>query len=335
MRAAFISRYGVHQKLTIGDRPNPSLGNNDVIVEIHAASINPIDFKIRDGKLRFLRKYSFPLILGHDLSGVVTQVANNVSRFKVGDRVYSRPRNGRIGTLAEYIAIDQSDVALMPPNLTFEEAASIPLVGLTSWQALVNNAKIKTGDRVFIQAGAGGIGSFAIQLAKSFGAQVFTTASKQNEPFVRSLGADEVIDYRSQDFASILHDMDIVYDTIGGETLYRSFPIVKPGGYIISISGDPDGNLAHEMNLGMFKTAVLTFVGRKAKGLARKHNINYRFLFMKPSGEELEEIGKLLSAGTIKANVGRVYDFKDVQEAIEYSESGRAKGKIVIRIKSN
>lgn len=333
MRAAFISGYGSQQKLTVGDRPVPDAGDNDVLIEIRAASVNPIDFKIRDGKLRFLRKYSFPLVLGHDLSGVVTKIGRNVSRFKVGDSVYSRARNGRIGTFAEYIAVDQDDIALMPKNLSFEEAASIPLVGLTSWQALVDTAKIKSGDRVFIQAGAGGIGSFAIQLAKQFGAKVVTTASKQNEEFVRSLGADEVIDYRSQDFASVLRDLDIVYDTIGGEALYRSFPLVKPGGYIVSISGDPDANIARQMNLGFFKTMILRLAGRKAQRLAKKHGVNYRFLFMRPDAQELEKIGQLLASGKIKANVGRVYDLNNVQEAIEHSESGRSKGKIVIRVK--
>jgi alcohol dehydrogenase len=267
------------------------------------------------------------------MSGVITEVGKNVVRFKIGDAVFARPGNDRIGTLAEYIAVDHNEIALKPANISFAEAAGIPLVGLTSWQALIDVAKIGAGSKVFIQAGAGGIGSFAIQLAKSRGAIVATTTSQKNADLVHSLGADQVIDYKSQDFASVLNNQDVVFDTLGGEALYKSFGVVKPGGYVISISGDPDKSIAQEMNLGPIKSMILTLVGRKAHRLARKHGVQYRFLFMKPNGLELAEIAGLIESRKIMPQVDQEFEFNRVQEAIEYSESGRARGKIIVRIK--
>lgn len=257
MKAAFITKYGHDQKLVFGDLQAPVCGDTDVLVEIHATSLNPIDFKIRDGKIKFLRAYSFPLILGHDVAGVVVAVGSKVTGFKKGDRVYSRPRNGRTGSLAQMIAIDETELALMPKDATFEEAASLPLVGLTSMQALVDIAGMKKGDRVFIQAGSGGVGSFAIQYAKHVGAHVITTTSSRNVEFVRSLGADEVIDYTTRKFEDVLKNVDIVFDTLGGDALYKSFQILRPGGWVVSISGDPDQHLADDMKLNFIKREIL------------------------------------------------------------------------------
>jgi alcohol dehydrogenase len=332
MRAAFISKYGPDEKLVFGDVDIPALGDADVLVEIFAASLNPVDFKIRDGKMRFLRPYSFPFILGHDLAGVVSAVGSKVSRFKKGDKVYSRPRNGRTGSLAQFIAIDENELAHMPKNLTYSEAASLPLVGLTSWQALLDTAGMKRGDRVFIQAGSGGIGSFAIQLAKHFGAHVITSTSAGNTDFVRSLGADEVIDYKNQKFEEALKNIDIVFDTLGGEALYKSFQVIRPGGWVVSISGDPDQRLAKEMNLNFIKALVLRWVGHKANQLASKARANYRFIFMKSSGDQLAQITRLIEEGKIKPVIDRTYSFNDSQKALDYLESGHARGKVVIEI---
>jgi alcohol dehydrogenase len=345
MRAAYITGYGKNKQLQLGDFPAPTVGDQDLLIEIHAArdqdllieihaaSVNPIDFKIRDGQLRLLRSYPFPLILGHDLAGKVTAIGKGVTRFKVGDEVYSRPRNGRIGTFAELISVDQSEVALKPANVSFSQAAGVPLVGLTAWQALVDVAQVKPGSRVFIQAGAGGVGSFAIQLAKHLGAHVTTTASKANEALVKSLGADEIVDYRSQKFEAVVRDQDVVLDTLGGEALYKSFPLLKPGGYLVSISGDPDARVAKEFGLGKIKTALLGFVGRKAQRLAKEHGVHYRFVFMKPNAQELQEITRLIEAGKIKPLVDREFSLTQAQDALAYSETGRAKGKIIVRVK--
>lgn len=333
MQAAYNSKYGQDEKLSFGEFDIPSVGESDVLVEIHAASLNPIDFKIRDGKLKFVRAYKFPLIMGHDLAGVVSAVGAKVTKFKKGDKVYSRPRNGRTGSLAQFISVDENELALMPKNLSFAEAASIPLVGLTSWQALIDIAGIKRGDRVFIQAGAGGVGTFAIQLAKCLGAYVITTTSSKNIDFVKSLGADEVIDYKTQNFEQVLKNIDIVFDTLGGEALYKSFQILRPGGWVVSISGDPDQRLAADMGLGFIKSQILRLVGRKANRMAAEANAHYRFIFMKASGSQLGQITQLIEEGKIKPIIDREFSFQDAQKAIDHLELGHSRGKVVIKIR--
>lgn len=333
MKAAFITKYGASEKLTFGEIDIPSLGDTDVMVEIHYAGLNPIDFKIRDGQLKFLRSYKFPFVMGHDLAGVVTATGHKVTRFKKGDRVYARPRNGRTGTLAELIAVEESELALMPSHISFAEAACIPLVGLTTWQALLDVAGLKRGDRVFIQAGSGGVGTFAVQLAKYFGAYVISSTSTKNVDFVKSLGADEVIDYKKQKFEDVLTNVDIVFDTLGKEDLYKSFRIVKPGGYVVSIAGDPDARLAEDMGLGFFKRFVLSLVGRKANSLAQKAKAGYRFIFMQSRGDQLAWITQLIEEQKIKPVIDREFSFNEAQSALDYLESGRARGKVVVKIR--
>lgn len=330
MIAAFIERYGRDQRLQVGNFPDPQPGPNDVLVSVRAASVNPVDFKVRDGQLRFLRPYRFPLILGHDCAGEVAAVGANVTKFHVGDRVFSRPRNGRIGTFAELIAIDQSEVAAMPSNLTFPEAASLPLVGLTSWQALGDVAKLGPGQTILIQAGSGGIGTFAIQLAKYLGAEVWTTTSGKNEALVRSLGADHVINYREDRFEKVVSELDVVFDTLGGESLDKAFAVIKPGGWVVSISGTPDHHTAQDMGLGFWKSLVLGAVGLRIQRKARRAHAHYRFIFMKPLGDQLAQISELVERGAIKPVVDQVFSLSECQSALDYSESGRARGKIVI-----
>lgn len=334
MRAAYIDRYGPEQILKLGDLPDPQLGREDVLIKVHAASVNPVDFKVRDGKLRFLRPNRFPLILGHDCAGEIVAVGERVRRFQRGDRVFSRPRNGRIGTFAELIAVDETEVAPMPPNLDFPEAASLPLVALTSWQALREVAQLKRGQRVLIQAGSGGIGSFAIQLAKHLGAEVWTTTSGKNEALVKSLGVDHVIDYRQQAFESAVSGMDVVFDTLGGEALDKAFSVVKAGGWIVSISGTPDYRTAQDMHLSFWKSLVLGGMGLRIHRKTVQTGINYRFIFMKSRGDQLAQISELVAQGAIRPIVDRVYPFTECQSALEYSETGRARGKVVIRIAS-
>lgn len=330
--AAFIDGYGQDQALRVGDFPAPNPGPCDILVRVHAASVNPIDFKLRDGKLRLLRSYRFPLILGHDCAGEVVQVGEKVTRFKVGDRIFSRPRNGRIGTFAEFIAIDQSEVALMPPNLNYHEAASLPLVGLTSWQALVDTAQLKPRQKILIHAGSGGVGTFAIQLAKQIGAEVWTTTSGKNLEFVRSLGADHVVDYQSEDFEKRVNNVDVVFDTLGGDPLDKSFSIIRSNGWVVSIAGSPDYRTAREMGLDAVRTLLLGVVGLRVNSRASRAGVNYRFIFMKPLGDELAQIAVLITKSMIKPVVNRIFPISECQSAIEYSASGRARGKIVISV---
>ncbi|HFK1441349.1 TPA: NADP-dependent oxidoreductase [Bacillus cereus] len=332
MKAMIIDRYG-KVPMRMAEVPTPEINEYEVLAEIHAASINPIDFKIRDGKVKMLLKYEMPLILGNDFSGVITKVGSKVNRFKVGDEIYARPRKNKIGTFAEYIAIHEDDIALKPKNLSFEEAASIPLVGLTSYQALHDIMQLQKGQKILIHAGSGGVGTFAIQLAKIMGATVTTTASEAGANLVTSLGADEIINYKTEKFEDILKNYDAVFDTIGGATLEKSFNIIKSGGNIVSVSGMPIARFGKEFGSGFFKTLLFSLASKKLTALEKKHNAQYSFLFMKPSGDQLRTIANYIEAGKIKPVIDRVFPFEDAQKAMEYSESGRAKGKIIVKIK--
>lgn len=332
MKAMIIDKYG-KVPMRMAEVPTPEINEYEVLAEIHAASINPIDFKIRDGKVKMLLKYEMPLILGNDFSGVIVKIGSKVTHFKVGDEIYARPRKNKIGTFAEYIAIHEDDVALKPKNLSFEEAASIPLVGLTSYQALHDIMHLQKGQKILIHAGSGGVGTFAIQLAKIMGATVTTTASEAGSDLVKSLGADEIINYKTEKFEEMLKDYDAVFDTIGGTTLEKSFNIIKNGGNIVSVSGLPNARFGKEFGSGFFKTLLFSLASRKLTALEKKHNAQYSFLFMKPSGDQLRTIANYIEAGEIKPIIDRVFPFEDAQKAMEYSEAGRAKGKIIVKIK--
>ncbi|EGL17453.1 MULTISPECIES: NADP-dependent oxidoreductase [unclassified Paenibacillus] len=333
MKAMTIKKYGKNVPLIMTEQPMPNIGEQDVLVEIHAASLNPIDYKIKEGKMKLLLNYSFPLILGNDFSGVVVKVGSRVKTFKPGDEVYGRPRKNRIGTLAEFIAVHEEDIWLKPQNLTFEEAASIPLIGLTTYQAFVDILNLQKGQKILIHAGSGGVGTFAIQLAKLMGAYVATTASEKGYELVKSLGADLIINYKKENFEEMLTGYDAVFDTLGGETLEKSFRILKPGGQIVSVSGMPNARFGKEAKLGWLKTTILSIVSRKIKVQEKKSQTRYHFLFMKPSGEQLKVIKEFIEGGFIKPTIDKVYRLEDTGQAIDYLESGRAKGKVVIRIK--
>ena len=332
MKAMIIDKYG-KVPMRMAEVPTPEINEYEVLAEIHAASINPIDFKIRDGKVKMLLKYEMPLILGNDFSGVIVKVGSKVTRYKVGDEIYARPRKNKIGTFAEYIAIHEDDIALKPKNLSFEEAASIPLVGLTSYQALHDIMQLQKDQKILIHAGSGGVGTFAIQLAKIMGATVTTTASEAGSDLVKSLGADQIINYKTEKFEEILKDYDAVFDTIGGTTLEKSFNIIKSGGNIVSVSGMPNARFGKEFGSGFFKTLLFSLASKKLTALEKKHNAQYSFLFMKPSGDQLRIIANYIEAGKIKPVIDRVFSFEDAQKAMEYSEAGRAKGKIIVKIK--
>jgi len=332
MRAMVIDRYG-KVPMRMAEMPTPEIDEYEVLAEIHAASINPVDFKIRDGKVKLLVKYKMPLILGNDFSGVVVKVGAKVTRFKVGDEIYARPRKSKIGTFTEYIAIHEDDIALKPKNLSFEEAASIPLVGLTSYQALTDILQLQKGQKILIHAGAGGVGTFAIQLAKLMGAFVATTASEAGANLVKSLGVDEIINYKTEKFEEILENYDVVFDTLGGETLEKSFEVIKSGGKIVSVSGLPNARFGKEYGSGFFKTLLFSAASHKLTALEKKHNVQYSFLFMKPSGEQLSIIADFIETGKIKPIIDRVFPFENAQKAMEYAESGRAKGKIILKTK--
>lgn len=276
MKAMIIDKYG-KVPMRMAEVPTPEINEYEVLAEIHAASINPIDFKIRDGKVKMLLKYEMPLILGNDFSGVITKVGSKVTRFKVGDEIYARPRKNKIGTFAEYIAIHEDDIALKPKNLSFEEAASIPLVGLTSYQALHDIMQLQKGQKILIHAGSGGVGTFAIQLAKIMGATVTTTASEAGANLVKSLGADEIINYKTEKFEDMLTNYDAVFDTIGGTTLEKSFNIIKSGGNVVSVSGMPNARFGKEFGSGFFKTLLFSLASKKLTALEKSIMLDIHF----------------------------------------------------------
>ncbi|MGE7960878.1 NADP-dependent oxidoreductase [Pseudomonas sp. NPDC089918] len=332
MKAFFIDRYG-KQNGTIGETPDPAVGVHDILIQVHATSVNPLDSKIRTGEFKLILPYTFPLVLGNDLAGVVVRTGSAVKRFKPGDEVYARPPEDRIGTFAELIAVNENALALKPSNLDMAEAASVPLAALTAWQALVETAQVKKGQKVLIHAGSGGVGTFAIQLAKHLGAFVATTTSTANVEWVKALGADVVIDYKQQDFANELRDFDVVLNSLGADVLEKSVKVLKPGGQLISLSGPPTAQFAQEQGLSWVLGQVMRLLSSGIRRKARKHGVSYAFLFMRANGVQLQKITSLIEAGVIKPVIDRSFPFESTAEALRYVEQGRSKGKVTITIK--
>ena len=333
MKAFTIDRYKSKDGGRFVDMPQPVVGDNDVLVQVHAAGVNLLDAKIASGEFKILLPYRFPLILGNDVAGVVVQVGPRVRGFRPGDEVYARPDKDRIGTFAEFIAMNERDVAIKPTQLSMEEAASIPLVGLTAWQALVEMANLQPGQKVFIQAGTGGVGTFAIQLAKHLGATVATTASSANFELVKALGADVMIDYKKEDFETMLHGYEVVLHSQDSETLDKSLRVLKPGGTLISISGPPDPPFAEEVGVRWFVKPIIRVLSFGARRKAKRLNVTYSFLFMRANGEQLSEITALIDEGMIRPVVERVFPFESTQKALDFVEKGRTKGKAVVNIR--
>lgn len=332
MKAFIIDRYGKNEIGRITDMPEPKMRDDDVLIRIHAASVNALDSKIRSGEFKLILPYRFPLILGNDVAGTVVRVGPNVTRFKPGDEVYARPDQDRIGSFAELIAVKEASLARKPANLSMEEAASIPLVALTAWQVLVETAKLKKGQKVFIQAGSGGVGTIAIQLAKHLGAFVATTTSSGNVEWVKALGADVVIDYKKQDFAAELRDYDVVLNSLGSDVLQESLRVLKPGGHLISISGPPTPEFAAEQGLSWPLKQVLRLLSRGIRKKANRRGVGYTFVFMRAEGRQLSEITALLESGAIRPVIDRRFPLDATSEALSYVDSGRAKGKVIISI---
>lgn len=333
MKAFIVDRYGKKHPMRLGEMPEPELRDDDVLIEVHAAGLNVLDSKIKSGALKLILPYGMPLVLGHDVAGVVTRVGSRVRQFKVGDEVYSRAPDRRIGTFAQFIAVNENEVAPKPGNITMEEAASIPLVGLTAWQALVETANLKKGQKVFVQAGSGGVGTFAIQLARHLGATVATTMSSANGDLVKRLGADVVIDYRKDDFEKVLQNYDVVLHSQDAAALEKSLRVLKPGGTLVSISGPPDSAFARGIGAPWFVRLVVRLLSAGVRKKAARRDLKYAFLFMRASGHQLREITRLIEAGAIRPVIDRVFPFESTNEALTYVEAGHAKGKVVVKIR--
>ena len=332
MKAFALTRYGKQNSILAVERDIPELRDDDVLVQIHAASVNPLDLKIRNGELKPLLPYKLPVVLGNDLAGIVVKTGPQVRRFAPGDAVYAKPSQDRIGAFAEYLAVDENDVAKKPDRLDMNQAAALPLVGLTAWQALVEKAQLRPGQQVLIHAGSGGLGTIAIQLAKHLGATVATTTSTKNVEWVKDLGADVVIDYKTQDFAALLRDYDVVLDTLGGQTLKKSLRVVKPGGKVISVAGPPEPGFARDFGANWLLIQAMRALSFSVRREAKRRSVSYSFLFMTPNGEQLRQLGALVDSGVIRPVIDREFPFDATLDALAYVESGRATGKVVVAV---
>lgn len=330
MKAFVITKYG--EPLREADVAEPAMGEGDVLVQVQAAGLNQLDEKIRRGEFKQILPYKLQLILGNDVAGTVIRVGAKVRRFKPGDEVYGRPAKDRIGTFAERIAVAEEDLALKPASASMAEAGSLPLVALTAWQALVEQGNVRPGQKVLIHAGAGGVGSIAIQLAKHLGATVATTASGSNAAFVRELGADVVIDYRNEDFEQHLSGYDLVLDSLGGANLEKSLRVLKPGGKAIGISGPPDPEFARNEGLNPVLRLAVTLLSSSIRRQARKLGVSYEFLFMRASGDQLRRIGALVDRGVLRPMVGKVFDFAQAPQALQSLADGGIRGKAVLTL---
>ena len=328
MRAFVVDHYGP-DGLSEADVPTPAVGPRDVLVDVRAASVNPLDVMVRNGEFKLLLNHQRPFPLGHDVAGIVTAVGAEVRAFAVGDEVWARPRDHRIGTFAEQIAVDVADVALKPASLSFAEAAAVPLVALAAWQALVEVAHVRPGQRVLVHAGAGGLGSTVIQLAHHLGAHVATTARGTDTDAVTALGADEVVDFTTTDFTDVLSDYDVVLDSLGTESLNKSMTVLKRGGLAISVVGPPDPAFATQVGRPLLRP-VMALLSRKVRRRARRLGVRYSFLFMRPDGARLATLARLYDDGALRPVLDRTFDFDQTPEAIAHVEQGKAHGKVVI-----
>jgi NADPH:quinone reductase-like Zn-dependent oxidoreductase len=328
MRAWVVTKY--KQPLELADLPEPSVEDHDVLVDIHAAAVNLLDAKVKAGEFKAILPYKAPFVLGHDLAGTVIAVGSDVTRFTVGDEVYGRPRDGRVGTFAQRLAVHEDDLAHRPGTISTTEAASVPLVALTAWQALVERANVQPGQKVLIHAGSGGVGTYAIQLAKHLGATVATTTGTTNMRWVKELGADVVIDYKTQRFDKELSGYDVVLDSQGGETLARSLTVLKPGGLAIGIAGPPDPAFAAQLGKRVPLLPVMALLSLKIRRAAKRLGVRYSFLFMRADGAQLGQIAALIEAGTLRPVIDGAFPFDQTPDALTYVQAGRSKGKVLI-----
>lgn len=333
MKALTFKRYGKSPEIGFTDVPRPTLKPDEMLVQVHAAGVNPIDNMIPTGLFKAVLKFEFPATLGSDLAGVVTEVGSRVTRFKPGDAVFANIFDLGTGSIAEFAVVPESAAALKPANLDFVQAASIPMVGITSWQALKERVNLRAGQKVFIPAGSGGVGTFAIQLAKHLGAQVGTTTSTGNVELVRSLGADEIVDYKKQEFENVLRGYDAVLGTVRGDAMEKSVGILRSRGTMVSLVGPLDAAFARARRLNFVLTFVFAMMSRKIKRLAKKQGVTYSFLFARPDGNQLAEIGELLKAERIRPVIDKVFPFEQAKEALEYLAQGRSRGKVVVKVR--
>ena len=309
----------------------PEIKPDEVLVRVKSVGINPVDNMITRGEVKLITPYSFPLSIGNELAGVIEKTGEKVTEFKEGDRVFSRLPTNKIGAFAEYVAINKKDLAKIPEYLSFNEAAAIPLTALTAYQAL-DILQVKSGETLFISGGSGGFGAMAVPLAKTRGIKVITNGSLENKERVLALGSELFLDYKTEDYAQLLHDVDGVIDTIGGKETEKQFSILKQGGKLVSLKGMPNGRFAKKMGLPLWKQWVFGFAGRSFDNMAKKRNQEYHFIFVQSSGEQLSEIAKVLEENQIRPSIDSIYSFEDIAKALVKVDKGSSRGKTIVEI---
>jgi len=333
MKSLVLKNYGGLGSVDFAEMPRPIIKADEILVQVHAAGLNPIDYMIPKGMFKPILPLKLPHIVGSDLAGIVVETGSMVTRFKQGDAVFASIFDLPGGSLAEFAAVPESAAAHKPGNLDFVQAASIPMVGLASWQTLQERMRIKKGQKVFIPAGSGGIGTFAIQLAKHLGATVATMTSTSNLELVRSLGADEVVDYKKQAAEQVLHGYDAIVGTLRGDALEKSLAILKPGSQVVSLVGPPDAAFARGRGMNFIMKIVMGLLSARIIRLAKKSDARYSFLFVRPDGDQLSEIRKLIEDGHIRPVIDQVFAFEQAKDALAHLEQGRARGKVVVQLK--
>jgi oxidoreductase, zinc-binding len=309
----------------------PEIKPDEVLVRVKSVGINPVDNMITRGEVKLITPYSFPLSIGNELAGVIEKTGEKVTEFKEGDQVFSRLPTNKIGAFAEYVAINKKDLAKIPEYLSFNEATAIPLTALTAYQAL-DILQVKSGETLFISGGSGGFGAMAVPLAKARGIKVITNGSLENKERVLALGAEQFLDYKTEDYAQLLHDVDGVIDTIGGKDTEKQFSILKQGGKLVSLKGMPNGRFAKKMGLPLWKQWIFGFAGRSFDNMAKKRNQEYHFIFVQSSGEQLSEIAKVLEENQIRPSIDGIYSFEDIAKALVKVDKGSSRGKTIVEI---
>ena len=332
MKAVQIDNYSkTIDSVKIREVSIPEIKPDEVLVRVKSVGINPVDNMITRGEVKLITPYSFPLTIGNELAGVIEKTGEKVTEFKEGDRVFSRLPTNKIGAFAEYIAINKKDLAKIPEYLSFNEAAAIPLTALTAYQAL-DILQVKSGETLFISGGSGGFGAMAVPLAKARGIKVITNGSLENKERVLALGAEQFLDYKTEDYVQLLHDVDGVIDTIGGKDTEKQFSILKQGGKLVSLKGMPNGRFAKKMGLPLWKQWVFGLAGRSFDNMAKKRNQEYHFIFVQSSGEQLSEIAKVLEENQIRPSIDSIYSFDDIAKALVKVDKGSSRGKTIVEI---
>ncbi|MGK0555169.1 NADP-dependent oxidoreductase [Macrococcus capreoli] len=333
MKAIQIKQYSKDIKVETNEIPVPKIGDNEVLVKVVTAAVNPLEKLIMTGEVKLIQGYEFPLTLGNELAGIVEQVGSNVTRVQKGQRVYSRLPVEKIGAFAEFVAVNENAVSIIPDYLDFKEAVAIPLTGLTAYQALNDILNVESGKTLFIPGGSGGFGQIAVPLAKAKGLNVIVSGNPKAKAHIMSLGADQFIDYKTENYWEVLTDVDYVIDTLGAKEFENELSIIKPGGQLLSLKTAPNKAFAKAKGLSKVKQILFGLVGSKYDKKAKKQNVTYHFMFVDANGAQLDQVGKILAEKLVKPQIDeKAFTLDETEAALEYTFNGHPNGKVIIKV---